>query len=353
MTITTGLRFSHDQIKFDGCTADNGDNTLATFFNILTGIVSGGTIPGDIPPGGCVTWDLPPGGVVGPPGLISRELKENSWSWRLALNYDVSENTSVYGSYSRGFKSGTFPTLGASNSNQFEPVVQEQLDAFEIGFKATLADGAAQLNGALFYYDYTDKQMLTKISDPVFGRLFALGNVDDSTVKGMELDFQWLPAKGWIVGAAVSYTDSKIGPFIGSNQLGQEIDFDGSDLPYTPNWQATANAKFEWSLPGDLTGFVATDLSYSSSSRADYKSKDSTTTDGQPYQYNPLFNIGSYTIINARLGIVSSDSRWCAFVYARNLANKFYITNIVQAVDMRVRYVGRPATYGVSLQFNW
>jgi hypothetical protein len=88
------LRFSRDKIRFEGCTADNGDNTLATFFNFLTGIVSGGTISGNIPPGGCVTWDLPPGGVVGPPGLISRELKENSWSWRLALDYEVSEDTS-------------------------------------------------------------------------------------------------------------------------------------------------------------------------------------------------------------------------------------------------------------------
>jgi len=288
MTLTTGLRFSRDKIKFDGCTADNGDNTLATFINILTGIVSGGAIPGNIPPGGCVTWDLPPGGVVGPPGLISRELKENSWSWRFALDYDVSKYASVYGSYSRGFKSGSFPTLGASNSRQFKPVVQEQLDAFEIGFKATLADGAAQLNGALFYYDYTDKQMLTKISDPVFGRLFALGNVDDSTVKGLELDFQWLPAEGWALGGAVSYTDSRIGPFIGSNQLGQEIDFDGSELPYTPNWQATVDAKYEWSFSGGKMGFIAVDFSFSGSSQADYKSKDSSTTDGQPYQYNPL-----------------------------------------------------------------
>lgn len=353
ITLTAGLRYSKDKIDFDGCTADSGDNTLATFFNILTGIVSGGSIPGNIQPGGCVTWDLPPGAVIGPPGLISRELNEDSWSWRLALDYHVSRTTSVYVSYSRGFKSGSFPTLGASNSNQFTPVVQEQLDAFEIGFKATLAGGSAQLNGAIFYYDYTDKQMLTKISDPVFDRLLALNNVDDSTVKGFELDFQWLPGDGWTLGGAVSYVDSKIGPFIASNQLGQEIDFNGSELPFSPNWQATVAAKYEWSFSTDNVGFVTVDVAYSGSSQADYKSRDSTTTDGQPYQYNPLFDIWSYTIVNVRLGMASADDNWRTFVYARNLTNEFYFTNVQQATDMRVRYVGKPVTYGVTLQYNW
>ena len=34
----------------------------------------------------------------------------------------------------------------------------EQLDAYEVGFKATLFDGLARLNGAAYYYDYKDYQ---------------------------------------------------------------------------------------------------------------------------------------------------------------------------------------------------
>ena len=52
--------------------------------------------------------------------------------------------------------------------------------------------------------------MLSKISDPVFGRLFALNNVDESKIKGVELDFQWLPGDGWSLGGAVSYIHSRI-----------------------------------------------------------------------------------------------------------------------------------------------
>ena len=95
------------------------------------------------------------------------------------------------------------------------------------------------------------------------------------------------------------------------------------------------------------------DVAYSGSSQADYKSRDSTTTDGQPYQYNPLFDIWSYTIVNVRLGMASADNNWRTFVYARNLSNEFYFTNVIQGSDMRVRYVGKPVTYGVTFQYNW
>jgi hypothetical protein len=95
------------------------------------------------------------------------------------------------------------------------------------------------------------------------------------------------------------------------------------------------------------------DISYSGQSQADYKSKNTSTTDGQPYQYDPLFNIDSYTIINGRLGVSSGDGRWRTYVYLRNLSNEFYVTNILQASDMRVRYTGKPITYGIALQYNW
>ena len=360
LTLTTGLRYTKDKIDFDGCTADTGDGASSGFFSILTGFIwvnvlgqDPSTIPPTPAPGQCVTWNLLPGLPVGPAGLVHRELDEDSWSWRLAADYDVSDDTSVYASYSRGFKSGSFPTLGASNSNQFKPVVQEQVDAYEIGFKSTLAEGAAQLNGAVYYYDYTDKQLLTKISDPVFGRLFALNNVDDSRVWGAEIDFKWLPAEGWTLGGAVSYTDTKIGSFIGSNQLGQEIEFDGSEFPFAPNWQATVNAQYDWAFSANKMGFVAVDASYSGSTQSDYKSKDLTTTGGQPYQYDPLFDIDGYTIINARLGVASQDGSWRAFLYARNLTDEFYYTNVLQAIDMQTRYAGKPSTYGITFQYNW
>jgi outer membrane receptor protein involved in Fe transport len=354
LTLTTGLRYTDDEVDFKGCTADTGDGTLSTFFNILTDAVSGGALEGVAQPGGCVTFDLPtPESAIGPSALVDRELDEDSTSWRLALDYGINDDTSVYTSYSRGFKSGSFPTLGASNSNQFAPVVQEQVDAYELGFKATLAEGAAQLNGAAYYYDYTDKQLLTKISDPVFGRLFALQNVDDSEVWGAELEALWMPTDGLTLGTSVNWIETEIGDFIGSNQVGEEINFDGSEFPFSSNWQAIANASYEWDISSTLVGMVALDVSYTGDALADYKSDDATTTDGEPYQYDSRFDIDSYTLVNARVGISAGDGTWRTYAWGRNITDEYYYSNVQQASDMLVRYAGMPRTYGVTFEYRW
>lgn len=353
LTLTTGVRYTDSQIDFEGCTADTGDGSLSYFFNFLTGHVSGGALEGNAVPGGCITWDLLPGMPLGPSALIKRNLDEDSWSWRAALNYDWTDEVSVYGSASRGFKSGSFPTLGASNSSQYEPVVQEQVDAYELGFKATLAEGAAQINGAAYYYDYTDKQLLTKISDPVFGRLFALKNVDDSELWGAELELQWMPTEGLTVSSSINYLDTEIGSFIGSNQVGQEIDFDGSEFPFSSNWQSRFNAQYEWDVSSSLVGTIGLDVSYTGDAVADYKSDDATSTDGEPYSYDKRFDIDSYTVVDARIGVGAADGQWRTYAWGRNLTDEYYYSNVQQASDMLTRYAGMPRTYGVTLEYNW
>lgn len=353
-TLTTGLRYTDSQIDFKGCTADTGDGATSDFFTRLTAVVAGPGLPVTTGPGACVTWDLPtPQSPIGPSGEIERDLDEDSWSWRLALNYELSDDVSLYSAYSRGFKAGSFPTFGASNSNQFEPVVQEQVDAYEAGIKSSLAGGAARINASVFYYDYTDKQLLTKIADPVFGRLFALENVDDSQVWGAEVDAQWLVVEGLTLTANASYVETEIGNFIGSNQLGQEIDFDGSELPFSPNLQANAAAQYQWDMAAGVMGSVAVDVNYTGSAQADYDGKGNTDTSGNPYQYDSRFDIDSYTLVGARAGIAATDGSWNTYLWGRNLSNEYYYTNVSQATDMLSRYPGMPRTYGITLEYHW
>ena len=202
LVLTTGLRYTDDKADYEGCSGDTGNGALADFFNIA---LAGAFPDAGTEVGGCATIN-----ENGNSALVKDVLKEDSWSWRLAADYSITDDISAYASYSRGFKAGSYPTLGALNIDQLDPVVQEQLDAYEIGFKATLADGAAQLNGAVFYYDYTDKQLLTKISDPIFETLFTLNNAPKSKVTGAELDLQWVPVEGLTIGGGVSYLETEI-----------------------------------------------------------------------------------------------------------------------------------------------
>ena len=111
-------------------------------------------------PHGCGTTGFAPDylsyGNVFPGG----DLNENNISWKAGLNWKVMPQTLLYVTFSQGFKGGSFPTVAMSSAAQANPVHQENLIAYEGGFKSTLFDRQLTLNGAVFYYDYTDKQIL-------------------------------------------------------------------------------------------------------------------------------------------------------------------------------------------------
>src|SRR3546814_16146391 len=74
----------------------------------------------------------------------------------------------LYGSFSKGFKSGSWTTRVAApvppdptkpadkQAPSFNP---ENADTFEIGFKSQLFDRMLQVNAAAFYTDYTGIQI--------------------------------------------------------------------------------------------------------------------------------------------------------------------------------------------------
>ena len=354
LVLTTGLRYTDDKADYKGCSADSGNGALADFFNIALG----GAFPdAGTEVGGCATIN-----ETGNSALVKDDLQEDSWSWRLAADYSITDDFSTYASYSRGFKAGSYPTLGALNVDQLEPVVQERLDAYEIGFKATLADGAAQLNGAVFYYDYKDKQLLTKIYDSIFQTLWTLDNAPESDVTGAELDLQWVPVEGLTLGGGVSYIDTEISDFAGSNQLGQFVNFDGSDFPFSAQVQATVTAKYEWNITNALVASIAVDASYTDDSLTDYTSNDKVAYDlpegnpdrvGSPYKFDDRFEIDSYTLVNARVGIETADGQWAASLWGRNLTDEFYTTNTIKQSDIISNYAGMPRTYGVRVDYSF
>jgi iron complex outermembrane recepter protein len=138
LVVTTGVRYTEDETDYAGCSRDT-NGSLATFYRTAIGEFT------NAQQGECVTLNASLQSA-----LVEDELNEDSLSFRLVANYSLTDDLSTYASYTRGFKSGSFPTLGATSFSQVKPVIQEQLESIELGFKATLADGPAQLNGAIY-----------------------------------------------------------------------------------------------------------------------------------------------------------------------------------------------------------
>lgn len=348
--LTAGLRYSDDTAEYTACTRDSGDGTTSTVFGALLGLPAQGQ------PFECLTvvWDE--NGPTDQLGLYDGKLKEDSWSGRVNLDWYATPDAMFYASISRGFKAGSFPNLIATQGKQFEPVVQEELIAYEAGIKTTLLDGAMQFNAAVYYSDYTDKQLMGTLVDPVFGTFRKLVNIPESEVQGMELDIKWQATDGLFLSLSAAYMDSEVkGDFIGPDWDGKDINYGGSTFPFTADLQITGLVDYTWSINDKFNAFVGADFSYTDDINTLYE--PGRVIDGvDPAGLTAIpdeFVIDAYTTVNARIGVLSNDDKWRVMLWSRNITDEFYTTSVINTLDSVIRFTGMPRTYGMTFEYRY
>ncbi len=128
-----------------------------------------------------------------PNGQWARDLGAN-WSsptGTLGVEWDPDPNTLAYLKYSRGYKSGGF---NASTISVDPESLPEHLDAFELGGKEVF-NRVLQINGALFYYNYTDKQIPLTLPATIVGgpTVSSIVNIPKVKSYGAEFETIWQP----------------------------------------------------------------------------------------------------------------------------------------------------------------
>ena len=332
LNLQGGIRYTKQDRKFTGCLGDPGPiggGKWAALFSYLYGTTLG--------VGQCTTIN-PATGVI---GLQDGQLNEHNISWRGAINYKPAPGMLFYASVSRGYKQGSFPTLGASLSTQYIPAKQESLLAYEIGTKLSLLDRKLQLNASAFYYDYSDKQLRGKFIYPVLGVGEALINVPKSRVAGAELQILANPARGLTLEANLTYADSKIqSSYAGLTPIGAPINLKGESFELTPKWAASGTIGYDTPVSDNVNAFAGVDINYTSRQHGGYGG-------------DPLFTIDPYTLIDLRIGLRNHDDKWRGQLWVRNLTDKYYWTNANYLAEFTYRQTGRPRTYGFTVSYRY
>ncbi|WP_082594727.1 TonB-dependent receptor [Sphingomonas sp. Root710] len=341
------VRYSKQDRDFSGCARDDGTGQIAAAFSFLASFASG--IPQVIPPGGCAT--LNDAFIVAPNNTGT--LNEDNLSWRGSINYKPNDTTLLYASITKGYKSGSFPTLPASNTAQIRPVKQESIQAYEAGVKTSLLDRAVDLDGAVFYYDYSDKQLQGYVALPIFGNLPSLVSIPKSRVWGTEANALIRPVKGLSINAGITYINSKVqsdpsnpkGPYATPTQ---NDSFIGQSFPFSPKWQSVVDAQYQFPISETVDFFVGASVSSRSSTKG-------TLLSGRP-AVAPLeakLSIPGYSLVDGRIGVTSNDGIWRVELWGRNIFDKFYVTNANRGNDTTYRFTGMPATYGVTFKYRF
>jgi len=130
-------------------------------------------------------------------------------TWTPKLSF--TDQTLIYGSYSHGYKAGGANPPGAIilESVIDQPVhpltfKPEFIDAFELGTKNSLLDGALTLNGDLFYYNYENYQISQIVDRTAINQNF------DAHVKGAEIEATYEPVPGLRFNFSGGYEDARL-----------------------------------------------------------------------------------------------------------------------------------------------
>lgn len=332
LTAHAGVRYTDSRDKFVGCTGNSANGSLAMGLGI---ILAGNPFAFGDP--ACTQLDA----SLTPGAPTTDVLKEDNFSWRLGLDFKPNSDTLLYANVSRGYKGGAFPLIPATSFAQYTPVTQEKLTAYEAGFKLSPARGV-QLNGAVFHYDYVDKQVLGSVvlTPDIFGPLNQLVNIPKSKVTGAELQLILRPVQGLTLNGGVTYVRSRIGDFVNFDPFGTVLNFKGESFPNTPKWQATLAADYEFPVSDSLNAFVGANVTARSKTNGALGNRE-------------ILKIDGYTLVDLRAGVSSQDDRWRLSVWGRNVFNKYYWSNAYKIADISARFAGQPATYGATLSWRY
>ena len=218
--------------------------------------------------------------------------------------------------------------------------------AYEVGAKQALFDRRLELDAAVFYDDYSNKQLLGYVLTPVFGTLPELVNIPKSDVYGAELNLTAHPLSGLRLTGGVTYVASRVeqnplAPAQPRTPFGALTSYVGESFPNTPTWQAVGDGEYDFPLGvRDLNGFVGGTLTYRGASYAGF---------GEAAQ----FRLPQYALLDLRLGIENKDAHWVGQIWGRNVTNQYYWTNVTHLTDYLSRLAGMPATFGVSISYRY
>jgi len=151
-----------------------------------------------------------PAPAFGETRFVTGSPSEAHWdeiSGRIGFDYQLGDNTLLYGFFSRGYKPGGFnpaipPAFQDTSPFTFDA---EQVNAFEVGAKSSLLDGRLTLYSAAFTYDYSGLQ-ITRIRNNS-----SINENVDAAISGLELEGTWRPAamEGLMVDFAYSMLSAK------------------------------------------------------------------------------------------------------------------------------------------------
>ncbi|WP_428312999.1 TonB-dependent receptor [Hydrocarboniphaga sp.] len=251
----------------------------------------------------------------------------NNFSPKATIDFHpFGENTMLYASAQRGYKSGTYNVVTIYTPPTY--IKPEKLDAIEMGIKGDLLDKSFRYSASVFQNKVYNMQTL--VVSLTSGGAVQLISAKEATIRGLDFDFQWLPlpelAPGFAITGDGSYLHGRFddfpnapgfspttGLYFGPGQVvpSPAQNFAGNKTVRTPTYSGTLGVSYSLEVPG---GTLESGLNGSYNSGYYY---DTQNTAKQP----------SFFLLNSRVSYLYEPWNLRVTAFVKNLTNKDYFLN--------------------------
>ena len=327
--LTLGLRYSYDE-------KDAKDNTYINWVNTEDPVSDTDT-------------------------TVFRE-DDDDWdkvTWRVGIDHILSDSHFLYGFLASGYRSGGYGLLAPTTTDELRTVDPEEIVSLELGYKGALLDDRINLATAMYYYDYSDLQVIKE--DAVNGvTVLTFENAADATAWGIETEVTALLTQGLIFSGTYSYNNTEYDDFdsadsnacvLGPYRVGntadplcnEELDLSGNEFPLSPKHKASAYLSYMWEL-ADLDWSTSVSYTYTGDQQASAFNNDN---------YDEL---DSYDRWDARLNVASPELTWEATLWVQNISddrNEINRPRPNPVSGLTASSLSAPRTYGLKLSYNF
>ena len=260
----------------------------------------------------------------------------NNFSPRFVARYELDDNSSVYASWTRGFKAG----LMNVNGFQPAPIEPEKITSYEVGYK--VARGATRFEISSFYYDYKNLQVSS-----YNGTKSVTSNAATSKVYGGEFSAQQRVTDAFTLSGGVAYTHGRYKKYLTAPRNvfilaaggidNSPANASGNNMQRSPDWTGNVAADYLMDVAG---GQLALNGNVYFSSKVFF---DPTNNNVQP----------SFTLVNVRATWTDASKHFSVSLWGNNILDEKYKTQVLPNGLSAAASWGSPATYGATVAYKY
>lgn len=272
---------------------------------------------------------------------------------RLAVNWQVTPDTSLYGNIAKGFRLG-----GANRPVPDTPDVEANLRAlgiqgpppatfapdslwsYEVGSKSDLWDHRLSVNVAAYFLDWKNIQQDINLASAGFDFESNAGNAKnyglEAELRGRVTDSLTLTGSAGLTHATFSQDVPQFGT---DSPGGLDSLRKGDPVPGVPKANASLGFDYHWAVSDAMGAFVRGDEQWTGSSH------------GSIYRSDPDYRRPSYFEADASAGV--NFDRWEFTAFIKNATNNYTALQHPNIQSVNDAYYLRPRTIGVTGNYEF